>query len=93
MNEKTQKREKCPNKTYYYMQRANVYKNFSNHYHYKNFNLRSLFIPLNQSQKLNESRNKHRFTNIKFFVITRTVTKLSRVTLDFQICQIQLKFH
>ena len=73
--------------------RAKVYKNLSNEYHYKNFKQISWFIPSNQSEKLNESFNRHRVANTKFFIITRTVTKLSRVTLDFQISHRQLKFH
>ena len=69
-----------------------MYKNFSNDYHYKNFKLISWFIPSHQSEKLNGSRNRHRVTNIKFFIITRTVTKLSRVTLGFQISYIHKRF-
>ena len=75
------------------MQRAKVYKNLSNEYHYKNFKLISWFIPSNQSEKLNESCNRHRVADTKFFIITRTVTKLSKVTLVFQISHRQLKFH
>ena len=75
------------------MHRAKVYKNLSNEYHYKNFKLIRWFIPLNQSEKLNESCNRHRAANTKCFIITRTATKLSRVTLDFQISHRQLKFH
>ena len=68
-------------KTYKYMQRAKVYKIFSNEYHYKNFKLISRFIPSNQSEKLNENCKRHRVLNTKLFIITRTVIKLSRVVL------------
>ena len=81
---KTHKWEKFPNKTYWYMQRTKVYKHFK---------LISWFTPSKQSEKLKESRNRHRVTNTKFFITTRTATKLSRATLDFRISHIQLKFN
>ena len=89
MNKNKQKLRKCPNKIYWYMQRAKKFKNLSNEYHHKHSKLMSWIIPLIQSEKVVTDIGANR----KFFIITRTVRKLSRATLDFQISHRQLKLH
>ena len=89
MNKNKQKLRKCPNKTYWYMPRVKKFKNLSNEYHHKHSKLMSWFIPSIQSEKVVTDTGANR----KFFIITRTVRKSSRATLDFQISHRQLKFH